>query len=568
MEVFDTSPPPDFKGRRRVSLGFIAGLIVFVFFVILVIGSVFGWHKFFEPDGDEPVLLELAFRDAQLMEQLVNESAIRLSEDMRIMALQANLSDAINEEIRIRTEQDALLLRLLLEEIFNRTQKQNILYAGVAQETADRIAGDAAINVTLTALEQRIDAVQAYDDWAAIKFMIVMQNLTDIYNRLQQEIAERVGNETELLAHLAIQQMQVTELQNALAAETAARAAKDMTLMTQVNAILDGEIIFINEAYTLDNKFTFESANAGYTFGVGFPSNVITMSNEWLVCLNDVYPNNMTSNFDLIAGANTLIQFNATSSTIDVSMINLPVAPNHMIYFGWMKHPNGVGAGPGSYPFDSLPLSFLSGLGWTLDMSSFGGVGSIINNFNTPDTDHWMIPSNMGQSIGTYLVKMQIAIGIFINAPFYGPGGVFNNYPSYSYANIAAGICFSTNAAQCISNQQTLVCTNSSSCTLAPVTAHGQKAFNNYDSTRWTDVQSGLGGGFLLQSSQFPGTILGFLEPTFLVVDIATVVNGYDFPLGTRAYPMWKMVDADRQFALSMVFLTSVSVTYDITRLA
>lgn len=564
MEVFDTSPPPDSKGRRRVSLGFIAGLIAFVFFVVVVTGSVFGWREFFKPDGDEPILLELAFRDAQLMEQLVNESAIRFSEDMRIMALQANLSDAINEEIRIRTEQDALLLRLLLEEIFNRTQKQNALYAGVAQETADRIAGDAAINATLTPIEQRIDAVQEYNDWAAIKFMIVMQNLTDIYDRLQQEIAERVGNETELLAHLALQQMQVTDLQNALAAETAARTAKDMTMMTQVNALLDGEIIFINDAYTLDNKFTFESANAGYTFGVGSPSNVITMSNNWLICINDVYPDNSTSIMTLIPGVNTLIQYNSTNSTIDVSMVNLPVEPNHIIYFGWMVNPNNPGL-IGGFPFDTHPLFVHLDAGWMVDFSFFGA-SNIINNFNTPDTDHWMIPSNMGQSIGTYLMKVQIAIGLYLNALYYGPGSVENNYPSYSFANIAGAVCFSTNLAQCVSGQATLICDNST-CTQGPIEAHGQKAFNNYDSTRWTDVQGGIANGFFVQSNQFPSVLNGFLEPMFVVIDIATVVNGYHFPVGTRAYPMWKVIDTDRQFALSDTFSTSVSITYDITRL-
>lgn len=559
------SPPPDAKGRRRVSLGLIATLIVFVFFVVVVISSVFGWRQFFKPDGDEPILLELAFQDAALMERLMNESAIRLAEDMRIMSLQANLSDAINEEIRIRTEEDALLLRLLLEEIFNRTQKQNALYAGVAQEKADRIAGDAAINATLSSLEHRIEVVQEYDDWAAIKFMIVMQNITDIYNRLQQEIAERIGNETILLAQLAQQQQEVTDLQTALAAETAARIAKDMVLMTQVNSALAGEIIFIDGTKTLTNKFYFESANPGYVFGVGSPSNVLTLSNEWLVTLNNVYPDPVTSDYTLLPGINTNITFLPDTNEVHFSMINLPVEPNQMVYFGWMDNPNVQGLGSNSFPINAYPLFVHLGSGWNVDFSRFGA-GNIIQNFNTPDMRHWKIPTSNGKSIGTYLLKAQIAVGLYLNAPFIGPGGVSDNYPSYSFANIVGGICLSTDVTQCI-NGQTLSC-NNATCTLAPIMPLGQKAFNNYDSTRWTDVQQGILNGFFVGSGQFSSAAVdGYLAPMFVIIDISTVINGYYYPLNTRVYPVWQLIDADRQFQLSDTFSTSVSITYDITRL-
>jgi len=572
MSLFDTATSPGGggrggkpSGRRRVSLGLILSIIVFVFFVVLIIGSVFGWHKFFAPDGDEQELLELAQLDERLRGLLLNETAIRFSEDMRLMALQGNLSDAINEEIRIRTEEDALLLRLLLEEIYNRTLKQNLLYAGVAQETADRIAGDAAINTTLSGLETRIDDIQAYDDFAALKFMIIMQNLTDLQTRLDQEILDRNASETLIIEHILLQMQQVTQLQMDLAAETAARIAKDMILMNQVNSLLEGEILFINGIYTWTNKFYFESANPGYVFGVGSPSNVLTLSNEWLITLNNVSADPVTSIYNLIPGINTNITFLPDNNTVHFSMINLPVEPNHRIYFGWMANPNDLGVGPGSYPFSSFPLFALLGSGWMVDFSGFGS-GNVISNFNTPDTDHWKIPIFNGKSIGTHLLKVQIAIGLYLNAPFYGAGAVENNYPSHSFANIVGGICFATNINQCLTNQTSLDCDENVTCTQVPMMAQGQKAFNNYDSTRWTDVQGGIDGGFWVGSGEFPGTFWT-LEPMFIVIDITTVVNGYNYPPGTRAFPMWKVVDADRQFALSDTFSTSVSITYDTMQL-
>jgi len=527
-------------------------LVTILFLTGIAVGAVFGWLHYANHDDLAPQFTRHYLRDAAIQQQINNEAAARLDADMVLMDLQANLSTVINQEIATRTVQYNMLINLIRTEIAQRKAGEQALYDGIEAERQARITQDIVFDGQLTNLEERIINITNYNTEAAMLFMVKMQNITDLYNRLIQETADRIASEMILMAQIADQNAQIASFSAQLAAETATRQAVDMSLMNQVNALIGDHILFFNDIATVTNSFLFSSKNPLYTFGTGGPY-TLTLGASNLVTLNGVFPDAVNSNIVFVAGTNTVISYNG--STVHFQMENTPIEPNRNVYFGYLINPTFIF---GQLPQNAVPLFQFINTGWMLDFYPL----AVITNFNTPDSQYWEIPSENGASYGTWLVKTRIAIGMYPNSPLFSAGAKFANFNVYSWGNIQGAHCLATTLEQCAVAKITTKC-DAANCTNIPIVPQANKGWNNYDAVQFSaNVYNGLTG-----SPVFPGSGFDYFEPFFVMLDITDVIYGWSHPVGTRVYPVWNVVDADRNAALGETLVTSVNVGYDISRI-
>lgn len=551
-------PPTRESKEKQISIArewsiikVVAISFVILFCITISIGSVLGWVEYFHSDDELPKLAALRVKDAQIQQQIQNEAAARGDADMYLMSLQANLSAVINEEIATRTEEYNLLISLIQMEIMQRIQGQQKLYADIETERNARIAQDTIFDVTLLDLEGRIVNLTHYMAEAAALFLLKEQNITDLRNRLTNETNTRLIQEMILMNQVIDQNSQITTFSIMLDAERTARIAADMSLMMQVNALIGDHILYINDISTVVNSFLISSANSLYEISTSPPITVVIHPSN-VLSLSGVQSNPVTSNIRFVAGTNTVISYNG--SNVHFMMKTIPIVPTRQAYFGSLSVPFSF---PGTIPSFAVQLSNYLGLSWQLDFYP-----TIATNINTPDNKHWAFPTDPDDpsiSIGTWLIKMQIAIGVFPVSPavFLGMNA---NFPGPTWGNMEGSICLGNSTEQCAVDKVTRHC-NETACSLIPIQTMENKAWNIYESSQFTyQTYGGLVG-----PQVFPGNTVN-LEPFFVVMEINTVVYAWGLPNGTRVYPMWQVQDVDRA-QLAATWITSVYMAMDAVRI-
>lgn len=405
----------------------------------VVAGAVMGWMNFAADDNVYTArFARLAQEDAITRTSLSTEQAVREAADMNIMSLHSTLGIDIVQEIATRLGQDMVLMTQLATEISQRQAAQALLNSLLGTEVSTRVSTDISTSIVLDGLEMRLNTLLAYDVFALQQFMLKMDNLTHIGERLAQEIAFRVASDMVLMAQDSAQTASLGVLASGIAAEIATRTASDMGAMAGVAQFLSQGLFTINNQTAVQNNFNIVSQiPCGVTVGSG-GTNIITLANNALRFLGIIGPEPTTRNVGLYASTNMAITTNPAANTVRFDVLVVPVPSNGVEFSGAAVMLNAA-------VYDN---------NWYMDA---GFAGQYIMNYPTYNGQGWEIPLNPFTNLpsGIWIVRMTQVITFFYStdAPVANPVtsatciGTFvqcantpgANFPSKSYSISFAG---------------------------------------------------------------------------------------------------------------------------------
>ena len=216
--------------KREVLL--LSRFVVVSYTIAVAMGVSMAWFFFFQDPYAQ--VAELTAEHLLLDQEIYKETVARLTRDMAIM----------QEQARIRARLDA--------DITDRILEHTRLQQGLANNTAQRIAGDQSIADRLareivwridndTLFQQRIDnatailvVLQQFELFSMDQFMLQMGNITDILADILAEIATRAAADATFAANDAIIENALVLLASELNAEIATRTAIDDLLRSQL----------------------------------------------------------------------------------------------------------------------------------------------------------------------------------------------------------------------------------------------------------------------------------------------------------------------------------------------
>lgn len=492
------------NGKQGEQFSFVWLLVSGLIVAGITFGAIAGYVRFFQPDN---VYTErfgaLAAEDALIQTLIDSEAAARAAADMSIMGLQSALGTDIEQEIATRTAQDMLLMQMLAQEVAEREAAQRMLRQLLSDEIQIRETTDNQTDYQLSDLERRLIVLRDYDVYALQQFMIKMDNLTHIQERLDTEIAERIASDMILMSQDSMQQAQIATISMDLANEIATRTAADLSHMMQIAPFLTG-LFSINHQMGTNNNFNLVSdSTCGVSVGSG-GTNVITLNANFIRTLGGMTPDATTRNIGLVAGQNFVITPNVPGHSLSFGLIAVPIPANELNFAGVIGNPT-----PFVFPVPA-------GQNWHFDFDWTGPTG-IISNFPTYNGLGWEIPAGPG----TYIVRMKLRMAFTVQSL---PDGV----------PIQFGTCIGTHA-YCLANP--------SDCT----------ATKSY---RWSSSQASYTGSYLA---------LRGLQTNDATTEMTLVMQGNVYPTTTGVYPVWRYTDTFGTNGAPQTYL--ISVEYHITKL-
>jgi len=310
-------------------------------------------------------------------------------------------------------------------EIAARTAAQQALNSSLTLEIITREAFDTLAFEELANLTIRLNALTAYNVFAEQEFIAVYTNLTLLEAALAAETAARIASENVLAAQDLAQQTFIATFAAELAAETATRTAEGETQLAEIAAFLGDGILTINNQSALNHNFDFISANAGFTIGSG-GTNIITLANHAVATIDSLTPAPGTFDISITAGNNVVVTPGVHQIT--VGLINIPLAPNYASYHG-----NWAASSSGTCLMDATEWIFdANGIASCLAPSPF------IRDYNTYNGYGWEVPTSGGVGYGIWLVRVRMTLTVnYLGTPF----GIA----------LTMGLCVNTRAA-CIAN--------------------------------------------------------------------------------------------------------------------
>ena len=505
-------------GKQWWSFAAFWTLVATIVVISCTVGAVFGYIKYFSDDGFAPQFALVREQNNALQDVIDTEQAARIAQDAIITAAQLVTQTALDIEIATRTEEDTLLLALVTAEVAARTAAQLALNNGLDAERDAREAFDTLAFAQMTNLTDRLNVLDAYNVYALQQFMIKMANLTSLDDRLAQETAERIGNDTVLTAQDTAQQNFIALFSQDLAAEIATRIAADLAQQAAIDAILGDGILTINNQSSLNHNYDFQSGNAGFTIGSG-GTNVITITSNAIATIDGLTPDPVTHDISILADNNVYATPMPGSNNIEFGLVNIPPVPNYASYSGTWTGSSGT--------------CFMLPNIWFFDANSINGAPSpscphspFITDYTTSDGFAWTVPLSGGVGYGVWLVRVTMTLTMnYLGTPF---GTAFT-----------MGLCINTRAA----------------CIASPNINEPQGSLVWEIGTLYSTANFGS-WGMSYQDHIFTSTY---------------VLDGRGVAPTTSVYPVWQRNQGDDGFGgfpSTGVSLLAILVEYDITQLA
>ena len=271
----------DEDGTRGVACArVIWALIAVATVVFMVVGAVFGSIALFRTYRH--TFDRLMTKDTVLGQLLYNDTVARQLKD----TLLQQQNDATNAELAAETPvRLAGFLELywaILNETAARIAEEAPLFIQLANETADRIAADTYLAAEIANLTTMVETAEAYALFSTAKFMIIMQNISDLNNSLTTETEERIAADTLLTEQGALADATIAYLTTTLEHETHDRIVQDVLIDEWIAALQTlglGIESINNHNGSINNNVDIVSTNILTTITAPSPGQLIFTNN-------------------------------------------------------------------------------------------------------------------------------------------------------------------------------------------------------------------------------------------------------------------------------------------------
>lgn len=373
----------------------------------------------------------LRHADLQVSQGIYADSVARQVKDILLTNQNAELASRLPPEAAIREANFWLLYWAILNETATRINEHMVLMQRLANETADRIAGDDALNAQLPPLDMMMTMAEQYNVVSMNKFMLIMAQIAQLDTDLLTEIQTRITLQNQKYAQAALADQTINYINVTLAKEAHDRAIKDTLLMDQLNAVLvlGTGLQFLNGVAPVGYNFTISSSNPITTI-YEHPSQAcqgkdgkcnaktgrLVFENHGIATINGVARNDTTGCIEFLTGDGGHVPSPGPHSLLIGSPFN-PTPPNRV----YLK-------GNSSIAYSTADVTPLFGSCVTLqgNATSCGPhakkiwlpvlpVDCALRNFPlyNGNTCGWTAPEN-----GTYIVEIVATFSVTMNFPY------------------------------------------------------------------------------------------------------------------------------------------------------
>jgi len=226
------------------SLGLAAKVLAVIAVVVVAIGLTMAWILFFK--SYEAEFNSLRAADLNLDQQIYNEQATRLNKDMLLMQEQARQREAFEENVRQRISQQNYVNMSLIQDIDERIANNQNISDLIGNETQQRQDADTLLQERIDNATAALAIIKAFQADADAKFMVLMQNITDLDAALIAENTAMQDKVNLMISQRAIIDTALVQLVNELNQEMMERMWKDDNLTVLVNLATYGIILNVN----------------------------------------------------------------------------------------------------------------------------------------------------------------------------------------------------------------------------------------------------------------------------------------------------------------------------------
>jgi hypothetical protein len=277
---------------------------------VLLVGAVFGGIVLFH--NYENTFARLTATDTLLDQQIYNESVARQLADTLLVQQNAELADDLAEETLIRAAEYLALLYAINNETQARIASELIIAYAIGNETASRLVVDAIFAANITSLFDLVNTTEVFQAYSNATFLQLFTNVTYLSQLLTNEIAERLGNDTQLSATTAQQNQTLAYLNTTLTEEIRNRTIFEdllFEMLVAVNAMgfnTSATLKSINGQLPINHDMEIVSGNNVTTTVTTTPGSVV-LDNKAIFTINSIAPDSSTGNVGFTAGTKVAI---------------------------------------------------------------------------------------------------------------------------------------------------------------------------------------------------------------------------------------------------------------------
>lgn len=401
----------DEDSDRVVCTRILWALLVVATVVFMVVGAVFGSIALFRTYRH--TFDRLMTKDTVLAQLLYNDTVARELKDTLLQQQNDATNAQLAAEAITRFDGFIELYWAILNETAARIAEEAPLFIQLANETADRIAAENYLAGEIANLTTMVEAAEAYDLVSTAKFMVIMQNISDLNTRLTTETEQRIAADTLLTEQGALADSTIAYLTTTLEKDIHDRIVQDVLIDEWIAALqlLGVGIESINNHNgSINNNVDIVSTNALTTITAPSPGQLI-FTNNAVRTLEGITPA-PGGNIVLSVGPGlTIAPFGPHG--LHVASTTSTIGPNVLVL-------SATAIGPFSYPglinppggaYMAMPCNFPSyngnTCGWSpLDTDSYlvqvSATLTILTQSSPPGINPAAVHMNMGLARGPY----------------------------------------------------------------------------------------------------------------------------------------------------------------------
>ena len=317
----------DNKASSWAQCRLIVRVIVILFFLAVIIGTIMSWIFYFR--SYDETFRELRDEELRLAQAIYNETTARTLADMALMQTEAAQNASLILDIETREAEQAFVNASLQADIIARETGDAAIAARLAEEIAERLGNDTLIEYAIGNVTTTLEIVEAFDVYSSQQFIIIEGNISTVTEEINAEIAARIAAQAALAAADAIIEADLVLLTSEMTAEVLARIAQDTLINNLLHLITTSLLRTIDGQFPIAENMVFQSLSPSLVIANGVPSNQVTLTQTALLTLAGVGGDG-AGNLGILGANGLSISFPAPH-VVEISYAG-PVPPAPMNY--------------------------------------------------------------------------------------------------------------------------------------------------------------------------------------------------------------------------------------------